>query len=162
MSDVRRPIAVIDIDGVVADVRHRLHYVESRPKDWDAFFAAASGDPVLTAGVERVLALSADHDIVFVTGRPARCRRQTEAWLTAAGIGGRPVVMRRNGDRRPARQTKLHEIETLAKSAPIAVVVDDDPQVCALVAAAGFAVEQATWMTRPAALQEAQEAEGRT
>ena len=33
-----RPLAIFDIDGVVADVRHRLHHLESRPKGWDEFF----------------------------------------------------------------------------------------------------------------------------
>lgn len=34
----RKPLAVFDIDGVLADVRHRLPHVQGRPKDWDAFF----------------------------------------------------------------------------------------------------------------------------
>ena len=37
-------VAVVDIDGVVADVRHRLHHVADRPKDWRSFFAAAADD----------------------------------------------------------------------------------------------------------------------
>lgn len=162
MSEATRPVAVIDIDGVVADVRHRLRFVESRPKDWDAFFAAATDDPILEEGVGRVLQLAADHDVVFVTGRPERCRRDTQRWLSAAGIGEWPVIMRRNGDRRPARLTKLDEVRTLAKTAPVGLVVDDDPDVCSVLAAAGFAVEQAEWMTRPAVLHDAQEKDGRT
>ena len=162
MTDTGRPLAVIDIDGVVADVRHRLRFVEGAPKDWDAFFAAATDDPALEVGVARVAGLAAEHDIVFVTGRPERCRRDTEAWLTRAGIGGWPVVMRRNGDRRPARQTKLHEIRTLARTAAVALVVDDDPDVCATLTEAGFTVERAEWMARPKSLHEAQEGQGRT
>jgi len=41
---------VFDIDGVLADVGHRLAYVERRPKDWKAFFAAAPLDPPLREG----------------------------------------------------------------------------------------------------------------
>ena len=37
-----RPLAVVDIDGVVADVRHRLHYIEGKPRQWDRFFSAAT------------------------------------------------------------------------------------------------------------------------
>src|SRR5664280_1362634 len=47
----RKPLAVFDIDGVLADVRHRLPHVQSRPKDWDAFFAAIGKDPVLPDGL---------------------------------------------------------------------------------------------------------------
>src|SRR5262245_49979 len=41
------PAVLVDIDGVVADAGHRLHLVERRPRDWDAFFAAAADDPPL-------------------------------------------------------------------------------------------------------------------
>ena len=47
-------IAVFDIDGVLADARHREHHVSGRPKDWDAFFAAVGDDPVVEAGRQRL------------------------------------------------------------------------------------------------------------
>jgi hypothetical protein len=31
---------VVDIDGTLADIRHRRHYVASKPKNWKAFNAA--------------------------------------------------------------------------------------------------------------------------
>ena len=40
-------IAVFDIDGVLADVRHRLHHVERSPKNWDGFFAEMVDDAPL-------------------------------------------------------------------------------------------------------------------
>jgi hypothetical protein len=157
-----RSVAVIDIDGVVADVRHRLGHLERRPKDWDAFFAAASDDPPLEAGVRRVQELRRDHDLVFLTGRPERCRADTLSWLEAHGLGGWPVRMRRNGDRRPARETKASELDRLSRTAEVALVLDDDPAVCAALRAAGYQVEQADWMSRPPALDAAQERDGRT
>lgn len=153
---------MVDIDGVVADVRHRLHYLERRTPDWDAFFAAAPLDPPLAEGIERVHELLLDHEVVCLTGRPERCRRDTLGWLAAQGIGGHPVHMRRDGDRRPARRTKLRHLERLSARAAVAIVVDDDPDVCAALRAAGYAVQHADWMTRPAILHVAQEIEGRT
>src|ERR1700759_5545664 len=67
-----RPLAVIDIDGVVADVRHRLRFLDRRPKDWDGFFAAADQDLPLEAGIARVTELAGGHDVVWLTGRPER------------------------------------------------------------------------------------------
>jgi hypothetical protein len=157
-----RPLAVVDIDGVVADVRHRLRYLERDPKDWDAFFAAAPLDPSLPEGVDRVGKLLVDHEVVYLTGRPERCRRDTVNWLTAHGLGGHPVLMRRNGDHRPARRIKLRHLDRLATRAPVAIVVDDDPDVCAALRAAGYPVQHADWMTRSATLHVAQEVEGRT
>ena len=48
----RVPFAVFDVDGVVADVAHRLHHVARRPKDWRRFFAAAPKDPPLAVGID--------------------------------------------------------------------------------------------------------------
>ena len=43
-------LAVFDIDGVLADVRHRLHHLQARPQRWEAFFLAADRDPLLEEG----------------------------------------------------------------------------------------------------------------
>jgi phosphoglycolate phosphatase-like HAD superfamily hydrolase len=157
-----RPLAVFDIDGVVADVRHRLRYVEGPRRDWDAFFAAAKDDPPLAEGLARLAELAAGHDIAFLTGRPERNRRLTERWLHRHGIGGYPLHMRGDDDRRPARQLKRAALARIAPAARIAVVVDDDPAVCAELRAAGYRVEQASWMPRTKALEDAQERAGRT
>jgi hypothetical protein len=58
LGDEARAIAVIDIDGVLADVRHRLKYLEQRPKNWGAFFRAAPKDPPLQTGLETVARLA--------------------------------------------------------------------------------------------------------
>ena len=59
VPDRLSPYVVVDLDGVLADVRHRVHHVERRPKDWAAFFAAATDDPVLPEGRATVDALVA-------------------------------------------------------------------------------------------------------
>jgi hypothetical protein len=73
----QRPLAVVDIDGVLADVRHRLHHVKNRPKDWAAFFAAAPDDQPLDKGLETVRRLAEVCDMVYLSGRPEHCRQHT-------------------------------------------------------------------------------------
>lgn len=158
----QRSLAVIDIDGVVADVRHRLHHIEHRPKDWDGFFAAARHDPPHPEGLAVVARLAEDHDIVFLTGRPERCRADTEAWLAAHGIGGRPLHMRPSGTFRPAAEVKVEVLARVAAGREVAVVVDDDPAVLAAMAAAGHPTFAADWADRSAVLHVAQEVEGRS
>lgn len=153
---------MIDIDGVVADVRHRLHHVERRPKNWDAFFAGAAADPPLEEGIARVRSLVSDHRIVYLTGRPERLRRVTERWLDSHGIGGNPVVMRKGRDFRPARQTKSEELAVIARTGRVALVLDDDPEVIAHLTAEGWPAELATWVPHAKSLRDAQERDGRT
>lgn len=159
-------LAVLDIDGVLADVRHRLPYVQRRPKDWRAFFDAAPNDTPLPEGLARAKDLAARGDVVYLTGRPERCRMDTEVWLETHGFPKAIVVMRPDTDRRPARLYKLEEVRRLAKSAEIDVIVDDDRLVVDSLAAAGFTVEYAQWMPesepQQSSLFEAQEREGRT
>lgn len=162
MSDTERMLAVIDIDGVLADVRHRLHHVARRPKDFDAFFAAAPDDPVLEVGLETVRGLAEVHEVVYLSGRPERCRQDTVDWFERHGVPPGDLIMRRHGDYRPARLTKVEALRRLAKRAPVAVLVDDDPLVCAAAREAGFDVLPADWMSEEPALFEAQEVEGKT
>ena len=157
-----RPLAVFDIDGVLADVRHRLRFVERKPKDWDAFFDAAVDDPPLAPGVELARESAKDCEVVYVTGRPERCRADTLAWFAQHGLPQGELSMRRRRDFRPARVAKLELLQRLAADREVAVVVDDDEQVCDAYEHAGFRVLRARWMSAQPTLTRAQEEEGRT
>jgi phosphoglycolate phosphatase-like HAD superfamily hydrolase len=162
MSENARPLAVFDVDGVLADVRHRLHHLESRPKNWDAFFRDASHDPPLAEGLALCVESAKDCEVVYVTGRPEQCRQDTLAWFARHGLPEGRLSMRRAGDRRPARLAKPQLLRSLARDRVVAVVVDDDEQVCDAYEAAGWRVMRARWMDTAPLLQEAQEEEGRT
>ena len=157
-----RPLAVFDLDNTLAGTAHRQRFLERRPRDWDAFFAAAPQDPPLAEGVALVLEHARACEIVYLTGRPERCRRDTLAWLAAQGLPDGRVFMRRNDDRRPARHTKLAILRKLAAGREIRVLVDDDELVCQDAQRAGFRVRRARWATPSDALEVAQEQEGRT
>ncbi|MBD3931244.1 hypothetical protein IF129_06675 [Streptomyces chumphonensis] len=166
MVTEQRPVAVFDLDGTLSDARHRLHFLTGRPKNWNAFFRAAPKDPPLAAGVELALRWAEECDLGYVTGRPERCRRDTERWLAAHGLPAGDLWMRGNRDYRPAREAKRALLLELAATRTVAVVVDDDAQVCAAYREAGFSVVEADWMpvsdVADATLRTAQEDEGRT
>lgn len=157
-----RLLAVVDVDGVLADVRHRLAHVRRRPKDWRAFFAAAPRDPVLDQGRETARRLAEVFEIVYLSGRPELCRADTERWLQEHGMPAGRVLLRPHGDRRPARLLKVEVLDDLASERRIAVLVDDDPLVLEAARAAGYDVLPADWMPVEDALLEAQEVEGET
>ncbi|MFE5239457.1 MULTISPECIES: phosphatase domain-containing protein [unclassified Streptomyces] len=162
MSDDTRPLAVFDLDGTLADSGHRQHFLEGRRRDWAGFFAAAPDDPPLEEGVDLALASAGECEVVYLTGRPERCRRDTLAWLEKQGLPKGAVHMRRNDDRRPARRTKLEILRRLSRTREVRVLVDDDELVCDEAELAGFTVVRARWAVASPSLKDAQEREGRT
>ena len=161
-DEAARAIAVVDIDGVLADVRHRLKYLERRPKDWGGFFRAAPHDPPLGVGLDTVRRLADVYEVVYLSGRPEQCRRDTESWFRRHGLPPGELLLRPSNDRRPAREVKLSALRRLQQRAAVAVLVDDDDDVLQAARRAGFDVLPATWMGDAPVLHEAQEAEGRT
>jgi phosphoglycolate phosphatase-like HAD superfamily hydrolase len=155
-------VAVVDIDGVLADVRHRLHHVTERPKDWRAFFAGAGDDRLLAEGEDAARRLAEVYEIVYLSGRPERLRALTEAWFARHGLPPGRLVLRPPGDYRPSSVWKVERLEELAETRTVAVLVDDDPRVLDAARRAGFDVLPATWMGEHSALREAQERDGRT
>ncbi|MFD8012143.1 hypothetical protein [Streptomyces sp. NPDC058955] len=157
-----RPLAVFDLDNTLAATAHRQHFLERRPKDWDGFFAAAPDDPPLEEGVALCRSAAEECEVVYLTGRPERCRRDTLAWLVGQGLPEGAVHMRRHRDFRPARVTKVEILRRLGADREVRMLVDDDELVCDAAEAAGFRVVRARWATPSEVLREAQEREGRT
>nr|WP_152892054.1 hypothetical protein [Streptomyces adustus] len=150
------------MDNTLADTGHRQRFLERTPRDWDAFFAAAAQDTPIAEGVALAVASAEECEVVYLTGRPERCRRDTLGWLAAHGLPEGRVYMRRNDDRRPARRTKLEILRRLARTREVSVLVDDDDLVCDDAERAGFTVVRARWAAGSEALRAAQEREGRT
>jgi len=161
-DSVVKPLAIFDVDGVVADVRHRLHHIARKPKNWQRFFAAAGRDPALDIGVELALDYARDHRLVWLTGRPEYLRPVTERWLRRHDLPIDELLMRPATDRRPAREYKAAQLLRLGKTGDVAVVIDDDPAVVSMLTDSGWPVRLADWVPYADSLREAQEGEGRT
>lgn len=162
MPDPPETIAVFDIDGVVADVRHRLPLLRRARPRWDLFFAAADADPVLRVGADLAADLAGRHMVVWLSGRPEHLRRVTVDWLARHGLPTGRLELRAGGDFRPAAVMKVERLRELGRSFEIAAVVDDDPRVVAAVRAAGLPVVLADWVPHEPTLHQAQEDLGRT
>lgn len=124
----RRRAIVFDLDGTIASVAWRLRHVESKPKDWDAFFAGIPRDAP-NPEVRRMWDAVADGvDRLVVTGRPERTRPETEAWLGRHGFGGAVLFMRPEGDRRPDHILKRDLYELLVEPYwDVQLAIDDRP-----------------------------------
>jgi hypothetical protein len=129
-------IALVDIDGTIADLSHRLHYIQDKPKDWAGFFDAMTMDKPIEPMCNLVHALKDKYDIVFMSGRPDSHRSQTEYWLANNNFGVSlfKPLMRKAGDYRADHIVKR---ELLAKVLDlfdcqinqIGLVIDDRKQV---------------------------------
>ena len=125
-----KPIVIVDIDGTIADVRHRLHYIKGpRKKNWKAFFEGMDCDTPIEAMIRRVQKLKKDNDIIIVTGRPEHYRKRTEKWLKQQGVRYSRLFMRPNGDHRPDYTVKEEVLHEYAKGR-IVLAIDDRGPVC--------------------------------
>jgi hypothetical protein len=135
-------IAVIDIDGVLADASHRQHHLDKRPRDWAAFFAEVGADAPIERGRARLTSLSDDdHTIVLLSGRPESTRADTQDWLVRQGIPVSEVILRSDRDRRKAADFKAEAIGAIGMPDEVAVVIDDDLAVVERLAGLGYRVE---------------------
>lgn len=121
----------LDIDGVVADCTHRLHYIQQEEKDYDNFYKEVVKDtPIQDKGFIEELEDKYGGRVVFVTGRPERTRKDTEEWLDKHyGIkkGSRTMYMRRDHDWRKSEIVKAEMVSNFCSNYPISscLVVDD-------------------------------------
>ncbi len=132
---------IFDIDGVLADNNHRLHYIQrqdGQSADWEAFYRESGKDTPIDAGLKLLSALQrAGHSVILLTGRSENWRELTVDWLQAETLfyqdgGGwwQEIKMRPEGDHRPDYEYKLDVIKRLeAWGEEITLVVDDSIRV---------------------------------
>lgn len=131
-----KPLAVIiDLDGTIADIEHRRHFVQPPPnvlvghngemikvlgnfdvtpldsqlpkfkKDWNGFFKSMSEDKPKGWCVDLVNTLSKKYSIVFCSGRPDNYRKVTADWLDQY-VPYDNLFMRHRADQRRDSTTK--------------------------------------------------------
>lgn len=130
-----RPIVLVDLDGTLADGRHREHFVSGEKRDWDSYFAACGEDGYIDIVCRWVVQLSKTHCVCLVSGRPDNWWRETSIWMMKSGWKNAStslhfdhIFMRSSGDKRPDTQVKADILKYLPKD-KIAFVIDDRPSV---------------------------------
>jgi predicted kinase len=102
---------IFDLDGTLADISHRVHFVRGTKKpDWESFFAACVDDLPHAHVIETFKAhIDAGHKVRVWSARSDVVRSQTEDWLDRHGID--PCFlqhMRAAGDNTPDATLKRH------------------------------------------------------
>lgn len=104
---------IFDIDGTLADCSHRIHLIQSTPKDWDRFFAACDDDSPIEHICDLAKLLVLEVPVIYVSGRSDQCREQTEQWLKKHDLWTGYLYMRKEGDHRDDDIIKLELLADL-------------------------------------------------
>lgn len=123
-------IFAFDLDGTLANIEHRLRYINGPKKDWKGFFEACVDDRPITEMVELAGDLeTAGHRIEIWSGRSEVVRPQTEEWLNDNFIYYRTLRMRAVGDYRADDIVKGEWLDALDPSQRPRIAFDDRTRV---------------------------------
>ena len=127
----RRNCFVFDLDGTVCDVRHRRHFVTTKPRNWNAWNKGLVNDTPHLAVQKVFQALRNDHevDLIIVSGRSDDYKEQTIQWLTDHNIFYDQIFMRKYKDNRDDAVVKSEIADEIEKTHNILGVFDDRQRV---------------------------------
>lgn len=125
---------IVDIDGTLADISHRRHFVATKPKNWAAFEKLAHLDKPFDHIVEVVrMMYSFDWKVLIVSGRGEQQRDVTEKWLEDNDVRYHELYMRPKLDYRADDIVKSEILDTIiATGFEPTLVLDDRDRVLAM------------------------------
>jgi hypothetical protein len=168
-------LIICDLDGTIANIEHRLHYIKGPNKDWASFTKACVNDEPYKDVIEILwnmydagrkhgerptdLQKVSDRFIYFFSGRSEVVRKETEEWLQRWVVSpsslkndGRPYLyMRKEGDYRPDTTIKYEMMYEL-KITPddVLCILDDRQSVVDMWRKEGFRCLQVdAWKEEP-------------
>lgn len=139
----------IDIDGIIADISHRLKYIEGAKgeRDYDKFYGACMAkDAPMEQNIAWIAGLARySGTVAFITGRPERTRELTRLWIKEHALDiilknfnddpEHPpinIFMRADGDHRPSPEVKAELVREAYKQHLEHWVETDDTTVLIL------------------------------
>lgn len=123
-------VILVDVDGTLANSLHREHYLETKPKNWSAYYENALEDPVYEDIIWLVKLLKeCGNTILIVTARSEDRRDITTKWLNEkAGLSGvyDKIYMRDIDDYRDDDVCKKDMLDAIRKDGYDPYLVFDD------------------------------------
>jgi hypothetical protein len=131
---------ICDIDGTIANLEHRRQWVQSKPKNWKAFYQNIHLDTPIQPVVEIIQDLNfIKHTIIFCTGREEIYREVTTNWLEQYVFFPTHLYMRPKNDYRDDATIKLELLHQIRKDGfNPKVAFDDRKRVCDMWIANGL------------------------
>ena len=106
---IKEKAIIVDIDGTLTNLNHRLIHLKKNPKEMIQFYEKIPLDAPRGNVIEIVKQLSKKYFVLFVTGRPQEYEEETIAWLKKFAVRNKQtfaLYMRRTKDYRPDRVIK--------------------------------------------------------
>ena len=133
---------VFDIDGVLADCSHRLHYIQGEDKDYEKFYSdeeIMKDKPIPYVGAimgaydsfNEYCVEEAEVHCILISGRNEKCRQATIKWLEEKHhtfVDEDELFLRSENDYRPAHEVKEDLIKKHIGFENILFAFDDDGQ----------------------------------
>lgn len=119
---------VFDIDGTLANLEHRRHFVRIKPKNWPAFDRAAIHDTPYNDIIylNQLLAADKNNSIIIASGRSDRLRAVTIEWLNLYNVIYDKLYMRADKDYRSDDIIKEEILEMMWRDGYDPQMVFDD------------------------------------
>lgn len=140
---------VMDLDGTLCDISHRVHLAQA--KQWDAFHDGILADKVREDAREFLSVMAKHYKIAFLTGRNERYRGVTVRWLNDNGLYYccDLLLMRPDDNRDPDHELKLRLLDGAfhtreAALENVLLILDDRDKVVEAFRNAGFNCWQVT------------------
>lgn len=124
-----RPIVIVDLDGTLCNIDHRLHFVQWQKKDRKSFFDHISWDAVNEFVRSTVMSLHANYQIVLCSGRPDNYCDSTIQRLKDNDIKYDHLLMRHHWDNRPDTLVKKDMLDKCLARNTIVWAIDDRKSV---------------------------------
>ncbi len=119
---------IFDLDGTLANIEHRRHYVVGKNQDWDKFYLACDKDLPNVPIDDICRNMGLIYEIIIFSGRGEIARERTEEWLELFGIRYDKLYMRPIGDYTPDEELKKKWLSYFNKE-EILCVFDDRQKV---------------------------------
>jgi hypothetical protein len=134
----KRHTILVDLDGTLADTRHRDHLIkkDAREQDWVAYSMESGNDKPIIGNIRLLDEFPIGWRIVILTGRHDQARRITLHWLYRNRVRYDDLIMRISGDVSDSVVFKLKAVKKLRQEGcDITLSIDDyEPNIDALEA----------------------------
>ena len=136
-------IAIFDFDGTIANIDHRLPFIQQDEPDWQSFHKACSKDVPKEKIVDLMdILFMAGVYIIIASGRGAEATAETIMWLTDNKVPYHQLYLRPENNITPAETLKKIWYNALWASEDVIGVWEDDDKPVAMWRSMGLQVYQ--------------------